>query len=255
MPISIITRSYWTSELKELVYSLKRNDEIEKEVVAVCNKKDYDLHGINLILENSNRFEARITGIKNAQFDKVLLLDSDQVLEDGLLHEIENRNEEMMIIPEKSLGKGLTAKCLDDLRTRNEMFAKKNISPYVPVVPRYYKKEPLMAAIGKLPQGTYNVMSHEDSILYNEVYRITQNIGFSLNHIFNRDPKFITLIRKAFLYGKFMKSAESLNPPSEIIYLLNKLNYNALNIKELGFGKGYVLQVLRAFAYEFGRIL
>ena len=56
MPISIITRSYWTSELKELVSNLKQYDEVEKEIIAVCNRNDYDLDGITLILENSNRF-------------------------------------------------------------------------------------------------------------------------------------------------------------------------------------------------------
>ena len=32
-------------------------------------------------------------------------------------------------------------------------------------------------------------------------------------------------------------------------------NTNSLNIKELGFGKGYVIQIIRAVAYEFGKII
>lgn len=118
MPISIITRSYRTSELKELVSNLSENNQIKTEVIAVCNRNDYDLNGITLIIENSNRFEARITGIKNAHFDKVLLLDSDQLPEDGLLRELEGRNSDMFIIPEKSLGTGFTSKMFGRLENQ-----------------------------------------------------------------------------------------------------------------------------------------
>jgi hypothetical protein len=255
MPISIITRSYWTSELKELVSNLKQCDEVEKEVIAVCNRNDYDLDDITLILENSNRFEARIKGIESAHFDKILLLDSDQILEDGLLHELENRNEDMIIIPEKSLGKGFTAKCLDDWRTRNESLARQRMSPYLPVVPRFYKKEPLKRAIGKLPKNAYKIISHEDSILYYATFKISQNIKFSTRHIYNRDPDFLTIMRKAFHYGKSSRSVKFLDLPSDLISLLYKLDRNSGNVGELGFGKGYIIQIPRAFAYEFGRIL
>lgn len=255
MPISIITRSYRTSELKELVSHLKRSDEIEKEVISVCNINDYDLHGVNLILENSNRFEARITGIKSAHFEKLLLLDSDQIPEDGLLRELEERNEDMIIIPEKSIGKGFTAKCLDDWRTRNESLARQKISPYLPVVPRFYKKGPLIKAIGKLPYNVYKIISHEDSIPYYATFKISQNIKFSMRYIYNKDPDFFTLIKKAFHYGRFSRSVEYLSLPSDIVSLLDKLDRNSAKMRELGFGKGYMIQIPRAFAYEFGRIL
>ena len=173
MPISIITRSYRTSELKELVSNLSENNQIKTEVIAVCNRNDYDLNGITLIIENSNRFEARITGIKNAHFDKVLLLDSDQLPEDGLLRELEGRNSDMFIIPEKSLGTGFTSKCLDDWRIRNEKLARLRSSPYLPVVPRLYKQTLLMEAIDKLPKSAYNIISHEDSILYYSACQIS----------------------------------------------------------------------------------
>ena len=91
MSISVITRSYRTSELKELISYLKENNETEQELITVCNVIDYHLSGVNLIIENSNRFEARITGINNSHFDKVLLLDSDQIPEYGLIQELEEK--------------------------------------------------------------------------------------------------------------------------------------------------------------------
>ena len=255
MPISIITRSYWTSELKELASCLERNDEVEKELIAVCNRKDYDLDGITLILEDSNRFRAKITGIKSAQFKKILILDSDQIPEGGLLHELEKRNEDMIIIPEKSLSAGFTAKCLDDWRTRNETLARHKISPYLPVVPRFYKKETLMKAIGKLPESVYEITSHEDSIPYYMTFTISQDVKFSTKCIYDRDSDFFTLMRKAFYYGKSSRSVKNLDLPSDILSLLYELDMNSGNIGELGFGKGYMIQTARALAYEFGRKL
>jgi len=255
MPISIITRSYRTSELKELVFYLKENDEVEKEIIAVCNRKDYDLDGITLILEDSNRFKARVTGIKNAHFDKILILDSDQIPEDGLLDELEKGSGDMVIIPEKSLYKSFTARCLDDWRIRNENLAKQEVSPYLPVVPRLYKKELIMKAIGQLPEAVYNIISHEDSVFYYATFKISQNIKFSKKYIYNKDPDFLTLMRKAFHYGKSSKSLKYIDLPPDISYLLFRLDRNSVNVGKLGFGMGYMVQIPRAFAYEFGRIL
>ena len=114
MSISIVTRAYKTSELKNLISNLHENLEVEKEIIAVSRINDYDIKGINLIIENSKRFQARITGIKHANYDKILLLDSDQIPEKGILHELDNKKEDMIIIPEKSINKNFTSKCLDD---------------------------------------------------------------------------------------------------------------------------------------------
>lgn len=196
MPVSIITRSYRTSELRNLVSYLEINKETEKEVIAVSVIKDCDIDGAEVIIEDSNRFEARITGIKKAHFDKILLLDSDQIPEDGLLSELDAMDEHMVIIPERSQNKGLTSKCMDDWRMRNEKLARTKISPYIPVVPRFYRREPLMQAIYNLPNNVRKIISHEDSVLYYEVFKITRNIGFSEKYIYNIEPNFIKLMHK-----------------------------------------------------------
>jgi hypothetical protein len=255
MAISIVTRSYRTSELKDLVLYLEQNQETEMEIIAVCNINDLEIPSIIIILENSNRFEARITGINKARYDKVLLLDSDQIPELGLLTELDGSLDDMIIIPEKSLYNNITAKCLDDWRMRNENFAKNNNNPYIPVVPRMYKKTILLRAIKKIPNNIYKIISHEDSVLYYETFKITQNIAYSRKHIFNKDPDFITLMIKAFHYGKSSKAVDQLDLPPDIVCLLKKLDKNSLNVKALGIGKGYLVQTPRAFAYLLGRLI
>ena len=59
---------------------------------------------------------------------------------------------------------------------------------------------------------------------------------------------------KAFLYGKNRKNTKNLEIQDDILVLLYKLNKNTLNIQELGFGKGYIIQIMRGIAYEFGKI-
>ncbi|MFG1390754.1 glycosyltransferase family 2 protein [Acidiplasma aeolicum] len=254
MSVSIITRAYKTSELKNLINNLNSNNEVEKEIIAVCNVRDYNIKNAKLIIEDSNRFQARITGIKNAKYDKILLLDSDQIPEKDLLEELENKKEDMIIIPEKSVNNNFTAKCLDDWRYRNEKLARKKTTPYIPVIPRFYRKKYLLNAINKLSTDLYNIIDHEDSILYYYVFQETKNINFAKKHIYNYDPKFFKLMYKAFLYGKNRKNTKNLEIPEDISVLLYKLNKNTLNIKEIGFGKGYIMQIIRGIAYESGKI-
>jgi len=255
MPISIVTRAYKTSELKNLILNLHTNLEVKKEIIAVCRINDYDIKGINLIIENSNRFQARITGIKSANYDKILLLDSDQIPEKGLLHELDNKNEDMVIIPEKSISKNFTSKCLDDWRYRNEKYAMENPNPYILVVPRYYKRSVLLNVINKLSPDIYKIESHEDSILYYEVFKETQNIGFAKKYILNYDPTLKILMQKAFLYGKYRKTVQNLEIPDDILVLINRINRSTLNIKDLGIGRGYIIQILRGLMYELGRTI
>ncbi len=200
-------------------------------------------------------FEARITGIKKAQFDRILLLDSDQVPEIGLLEELNDKKEDMVIIPERSLSKGLTSKCLDDWRRRNEEIARRKPSPDLPVIPRFYLRKHLLKAIGEWPNNTPKILSHEDSVLYYYVYRISQNIGFSTKYILNSDPNICILMQKAYLYGKFKKSAEAVDISPDVRNLLDRLNNTTLNIKELGLGSGYLVQIPKGMAYKLGEMI
>ncbi|WP_162200846.1 hypothetical protein, partial [Acidiplasma aeolicum] len=182
-------------------------------------------------------------------------LDSDQIPEKGLLHELDDKSEDMVIIPEKSINKNFTSKCLDDWRYRNEKYAMENPNPYIPVVPRYYRRSVLLNVINELSPDIYKIESHEDSILYYEVFKETQNIGFAKKYILNYDPPLKILMQKAFLYGKYRKILQNLEAPDDILMLINKINKNALNIKDLGIGRGYIIQILRGLMYELGRII
>ncbi len=255
MAISIITRSERTSELSNLINYLNSNSEIEYEIIAVCKIKDFALKNTKIIIENSNRFVARITGLENAVYDKILFLDSDQFPEIGLLKELDNKKEDMLIIPEKSIKSNFISKCLDDWRYRNERLARKKVSPYIPVVPRFYNRQLIINVVEKLPEISKNIIDHEDSILYYYAFREDRTIDFSIKHILNNDPNLHNLMLKAFLYGKNSKNMQHVGLPDDIKFLLAALNENTLNLKEIGLGKGYIIQILRGVFYELGKII
>ena len=135
MPISIIARSLKSSELRNLVTTLTSRKEAKIEIIAVSRTNDSDFGGnINLIVENSNRLQAKATGVKKAKYDNLLFLDSDQIPQEYLLSELENKKDDMVIIPERSLNNSFVASCLDDWRFRNERVAMNHPNPYIPVV-------------------------------------------------------------------------------------------------------------------------
>lgn len=200
--ISIITRAKRTSELKPLIKYLSTYNCNYSELIAVCKEKDWDPSiKIKLIIENSNRFKARITGINAATGNYALLLDSDQMPKRGLIEELQTRHEDMVIIPERSTTSGLASILLNDWRYRNERLAQKFPSPNVPVIPRYYKLSLLRSAISNMPDFATRIINHEDSILYVEAYKLSKSIGFAKNYILNIDPSILVILKKAFNYG------------------------------------------------------
>ena len=74
-------------------------------------------------------------------------------------------------------------------------------------------------------------------------------------YILNYDPPLNILLQKAFLYGKNRNTVQNLEIPDDILVLINKLNRSTLNIKALGIGRGYIIQILRGLTYELGRII
>src|SRR6266487_344048 len=59
------------------------------------------------------RFEAMRVGVSCSQFESVLFVDDDQVIEPGLLEELRAAQEDAVIIPERSLNRNLVGRLMD----------------------------------------------------------------------------------------------------------------------------------------------
>jgi hypothetical protein len=222
----------------------------------VSRFNDYNIgNNVKLIVDSTNRFEAKVIGVKYTSFDEILFLDSDQIPQEGLLAELDNKNDDMVIIPERSLNHSFSARCLDDWRARNERVAMVNPNPFIPVIPRFFKKKYVLNAIEKLDPKVYSVKTHEDSVLYYEIFKETNSVSFSNKYIFNNDPSFSQIMKKAFDYGKNYREIRSMDVPQDIVDLIDRLDLHTLNFRELGVGKGYLIQILRGIMYKLGSLL
>lgn len=260
MDISIVTRALKTSELDWFFTNLKNIKNIDFEIIGVCSIEDSKIDNLGpsrIFIEKLNRFQARLFGIEKTSSENILLLDSDQTITQELLEEIINSKTQMVIVPEKSLRKDIVGRMLDDFRAKLEERGRKSPLPTLPVIPRFYRKTSLLRGCENLSSDVLEFgVSHEDSLLYYEVFKHTTSISFSKNYIFNNDPDLKTIIRKAFLYGKFGKDAFKSNKiPNEYLELIDVLNRNSFGLRQMGLSKGDTVQFSRALAYFLGYLM
>ncbi len=261
MDISIITRSLRADELLTFLRNVQPLIESGDEIVAVVKNHNIDLSAftnLRIFESDSNRFQARVLGIKMARNDGILLLDSDQYLNEYLIKEIKDVNSAVVMIPEVSDGGTVFSSLLDS--QRGHFFKLSKIyggSPLVPAVPRFYRKDLLMKALNEMEKHYFiDGLSHEDSILYYYVFKYLKNIYFAENPIINQNDSFSTTLRKSYLYGKFYSTAmQSPNIELEIKELIKKLNISMLVPfrKEIGFNPFVVVNFLRMIPYGLGK--
>lgn len=225
------------------------------ELIVVVKRRDINISDeyVSIITEDSNRFQARKTGI-HASNGNVLLLDSDQIPEKALLMELQCSRSDALVIPEKSLNRNLIGRLLDLQRTYFQEIAKPNYYPEFPVVPRFYNGDIIRVTLDRMDKQIFKYgLSHEDSILYYEAYNKLKNINVSRNYIFDTDPSLAEYIRKSVLYGKYKKSTVSSSQiPASYIRLINDINREFLKIRNFPI---MIISLLRGIPYLFGSIL
>lgn len=254
MGLTIVIRAMKSSELNQRILNSLIDINFEIEVLVVCNINDYPIERIRYIENKVGRFEARIIGIKNAQYDKILFLDSDQIPEVGLIDDLVKLNCDACIIPERSLGRSLCSNLMNDWRIRIESYGIRHPSPFIPVIPRLYSKGILLKAINRLPTNYEVIIDHEDSILYYLSFPELKSISYTNKCIFNFNETVPNLLKKAYTYGKNHKNVKKIEISPELSILIRKINHQLFDVKNLGLGKGHVIQTLKAMSYGLGAL-
>src|SRR5260370_23216709 len=203
------------------------------------------------------RFEAMRIGIYNSQYESVLFLDNDQVIEPGLLEELRTKQEDAVIIPERSLNRNLVGRLMDLKRSYLEELAKDHPHPEIPVIPRFYKKRILDRAFEQLPLETLQtVTQHEDSILYREAYDSCRKLSMSRKRIFNQDPDLFSFVRKAYIYGKANETALSSGrlTSSQAGFIRTLDRNRILYDRGVGFNPVLTIHLLQGIPYAAGSL-
>jgi glycosyltransferase involved in cell wall biosynthesis len=154
---------------------------------------------------------ARFEGVKKSKGDLILLLDSDQILEDSAIERAVKQMEKYdgLILEEKVYNNKTFIEKLFKL-DRELVHKVKDFSPYTGVMlPRFYKKNVLESAFNNIPKDLLrNVGGQDHAIIYFEVWNKTQRIGFLENAVFHIEPSdFKTMWKKFYRWGYTSTSA------------------------------------------------
>jgi len=200
---------------------------------------------------------ARGEGVKRANGDYILLLDSDQVLEKTTIaRAVELMKEyDMLWLYERSYYVKTTLDRLYD--ADRELIQKHAVDFIMPVggtiLPRFYKKEILVKAFSQMPKEILPLcVAHDHAIIYYEARKNSEKIGKLDNAIWHIEPQgWINLFKKTYRYGKTTKKLVKNNAYVEIIQSKNKMRKFYSEDYGLWF-KSNILRVARGIPYKLG---
>ena len=168
--------------------------------------KDY---GVRTIERKSKSFESRYITTMASKGEKVFIFDETRVMEKTLLEDVNNGNNDMLVIKERDIGKGIVNyfSNLDKSNLPNDLSIldpMKNKS----VIPRVYKREIIVSALEtvkkNLPEDILSqVVGLDLELIYLESYNLTKDIGFISSSEIKHygDESIREVFRKYYRYG------------------------------------------------------
>ena len=215
MTISISIPVISGAHLRECLDSIFQSSFQEFEVVVNDSSgnpvvsdilKDYDVRTIE---RKSKSFESRYITTMASNGGRVFIFDETRVMEKKLLEDVNNRNNDMLVIIERDIGKGIVNyfSNLDKTNIPNDLSIldpMRNKS----VIPRVYKREIIVSALEtvrkNLPEDILSqVVGLDLELIYLESYNLTKDIGFisSSEMMHYGDESIREVFRKYYRYG------------------------------------------------------
>jgi len=142
---------------------------------------------------------ARFEGVKQANGEYVLLLDSDQILDqratERALILIDKQGYDMLVLEEAVYKPKNFLENLFQL-DRKLIHSVKDFSPYTGVMlPRFYKTSILRKAFSAVPPTLLKTVGGQDhAIIYFEAWNISQKVGIVPNAVFHIEPNSLRVI-------------------------------------------------------------
>jgi glycosyltransferase involved in cell wall biosynthesis len=270
--------------LRSLESSALSHPKLSIEVVVVDSSDQLppiisgssDRFDLRVIHKKLTLLEARIEGIEAARGDNILNLDSDQTIHPDLLPALIDAKAASVIIPELPTGPGRLSELVRRKNERALAEFRRRPSLIIPVIPRRYRREPLMKAIVSLRRQAPEQVPrhlptrHEDTILF--AYFLNANgwterecVGFVDTPIYHPVTGFSETARKYYRYGRDM-GAESrmllrgemaLNPGIwSYVYRVDLGRMLTYWDSDFGWNmSGFVYDFLRAPFYSVGVVL
>ena len=207
--------------LASLAASAARATSVSLEVLVVdssatppaINRDLGDRISLTLISKDLTLLEARATGIEAASGDVLLNLDSDQTVHPDLLPSLARSTSPSVVIPEFPPGTDRWTGLVRRANQRTLSLFRRRPSLDIPVIPRLYRRQPLMNAVGALrddaAQRTRGRLPtrHEDTILFAYFLKVnrwreSECVGFVDVPIYHAVPPLPEVGRKYYHYGR-----------------------------------------------------
>ncbi len=151
---------------------------------------------------------ARFEGVKQANGEYVLLLDSDQILDQRAIERavtlMDKQGYDMLILEEEVYKPKNFFEKLFQL-DRELIHSVKDFSPYTGVMlPRFYKTSILKKAFSAIPSELLKAVGGQDhAIIYFEAWNLSQRVGIVPNAVSHIEPNSLSEIwRKFYRWGK-----------------------------------------------------
>jgi hypothetical protein len=211
---------------------------------------------VRVLISPAKRIEAKAIGVNMTSASRVLFLDSDQSVSEGLLMELNSRSEEMVLIPERSRNRNIMGAILDSRRALVESQMRRSPDVRLAVVPRFFKRSLLRRAFESMPdEVVHEVTETEDSLIFFECLKLCSTLGWTDSMIYNDDPGVFAFLKKSYSYGYRNETAINLGHlPADYVALIRSIQAaSVLNSGLLSPGSA-VSRVLRGVPYLAGTV-
>lgn len=256
--VSVVIRCLTPQEGKAVGRLVRDSTESDIDLVVVSGgkyDKRYEEEGCRIVESRARRFEALRIGAEHASGDTILFLDSDQRPDKSLVPEIAVKDFDAFYIPERSFSPSLLGTLLDIKRWWVERVATRTPVPWVPVVPRAYRKTLVMRAFDGISDlELSSVHQHEDSLLFLEAWKLRPRLEWTDSLILNKDPNIATFLRKSYEYGRMQGVAlHSGHLTSQHAAFLRSLDqFRVVNWSQPGINVAVAIDSLKVLPYLAG---
>lgn len=259
--LTVIMRSRENENLSHAIQSVVDSStagpETEIVIVAYSDKfSDFITGQVRTIKCSAKRVEAKVIGVNAARGEKIMFLDSDQMIAPDLIPKILKFDHDMGIVPERSQNVNIMARLMTSKRICTEKRMRREIDLSLPVIPRIFSKELIEKTFNTIDQRIIkNVTEFEDSIIFYEAMKHSNDIGWIESYIFNLDPGLKEFLRKSYDYGsKNERAILDGNLGEEHIELIREIQFETLiNNRSLSLSM-LLLNLLRGIPFILGNV-
>lgn len=209
--------------------------------------------GARVVLYDGKLLGARYIGVKKSQGEYILLLDSDQILEETAIEracEMMGGNDYGMLVFEEHSyePKSWVQRKLQAQRKASHASAQ---GERVGLLARFYRKELLEKAFEHIPKDLLPIVAaHDHAIIYLEAYALSSRVAILTNAVWHIEPaSLFGLAKKSYKWGKTTKPLAKTGYYKEI---LRRASLNPAHIKPAVQSQTFLLGAVQGIAYRIG---